>query len=101
MSCGVQLWVSRVRHCSLRPSGEHRPRPVERCHASVGLAVRNYVPQWCGKRGPAKYEEFRTALAQYQAAIEGAFATEFQISVPGPPAGAKAGSIPRTPLRWT
>lgn len=69
-----------MRHCSLRPSGEHRPRPVERCHASVGLAVRNYVPQWCGKRGPAKYEEFRTAFAQYQAAIEGAFATEFQVS---------------------
>ncbi len=71
-----------MRHCSLRPSGERRPRPVERCDASVALAVRNCVPQWCGTRGPAEYEEFRTAFAQYQAAIEEAFATEFQVSVP-------------------
>ena len=38
--------------------------------ASVSSVFPNYVRDWCGKRVPAGYEEFRTALADYRAAID-------------------------------
>jgi len=63
-----------VRPFSSRPWERCPPLPFDPC-SSVSTIAPNYVADWCDKKAPAGYEAFRTALADYRAAIG-----EFQLT---------------------
>ena len=63
-----------MRPFSSRPWERCPPLPFDPC-SSVSTIAPNYVADWCDKKAPAGYEAFRTALADYRAAIG-----EFQLT---------------------